>query len=154
MVPVLVRGDDRARCGRQPGGRDVRAPPVVLVDLLERFWRRQRGGRRSQGVRPVVGAEPSHAARGLRCADDPRPGGPAADATALLQPHRDLRARARSSRSSCSGASCKVFNRWCRSCSTLAVGIAIMSYDGRIFFGLLGDYDLVPRPTSTTSPPT
>ena len=51
------------------------------------------------------------------------------------------------------GRSCAPSIRRSRSCCNTALGIAIMSYDGMIFFGLLGDYeamadidDLVGRP--------
>ena len=35
----------------------------------------------------------------------------------------------------------RVLSRRCRSSLNTALGIAIMSYDGQLFFGLLGDYD-------------
>ena len=34
-------------------------------------------------------------------------------------------------------------SRWCRWPRTRALGIAIMSYDGRMNFGLVGDYDVM-----------
>ena len=42
------------------------------------------------------------------------------------------------------GRRCAPSTRWSRSCENTALGIAIMSYNGRIDFGLLGDYDALP----------
>ncbi len=86
----------------------------------------------------------AHRAGGLRAADDRQPGRARAGAPAVLQPRRDERpgpaapavpARApHDSRSTRSRRS----PRTRRSC------VAIMSYCGRLCFGLLADYDAVP----------
>ena len=104
MVPVSVRAEDqRGALGNQVAA--MYAPlPVGLADPLERFRAVQRGARRPQVVGPGDRRRAAHPARRLRGADHPQPGGPAAGAPALLQPHRDQRARAAVPALSSSGA--------------------------------------------------
>ena len=80
----------------------------------------------------------------LRAADDPGAGLAAELLDAAVQPDRDeragpavpaLRARPRDCRRSSRSRSCP---------KNHALAIAIMSYNGRINFGLLGDYDALP----------
>ena len=97
----------RARRARQPRRRDVRAAaalrrrtPGERFDIVHEAM----GGLKESGQ--AVGAEVLTRLAGLRRADRARPGVAAADPPALLQPRRDQRARARSSRSTCRAAGC------------------------------------------------
>ena len=104
MVPVSVRADaERGALGNQ-----------VAADVGAAAGRRERPGRapsrsctREMGELKesgqAVGAQRADRARRLRAADDHGPGRAPAGAPALLQPRRHERARARSSRSTCSG---------------------------------------------------
>ena len=116
MVPVSRARRGRARRARQPRRRDVRAaagrrrgPGRALRRSSTRRWRTSRSpARRSapQVLTELAGFAPptimSQAAR-LQCAP------------ALLQPRRDQRPRARSSRCTCSAAGCRRSTRRCRS---------------------------------------
>ena len=131
----------RARRARQPRRGDVRAAAGRARGPRGGLPPRARGDGRAEGVRPGGRRAGHHPARRLRAADDPQPGRAPAGPPALVQRRRDERARARSSRSTSSGAGCCACTPSSRSRSMQALGIAIMSYDGRLGFGLLGDYD-------------
>ena len=126
------RRDVGAAAGRRRGpGRAARA---IVREAMEDL--------KESGQ--AVGAAGAHRAGRLRAADDHEPGRAAAGAPALLQPRRHQRARARSSRSTCSAAGCATLYPMVPLAPNQALGIAIMSYDGTLNFGLLGDYDALP----------
>ena len=114
----------------------------ALRDPVERFGfvHAAMSGLKESGQ--AVGARGDHPARRLRRADRARPGGAAAVAPALLQPHGDQRARARSSRSTCSGARLRgVLPEGAARRSTPRSASRSCPTTGTLFFGLLGDYD-------------
>ena len=104
MVPVSVRADaERGALGNQVAA--MWAPlPVGVEDPAECLQQVAPGDGGPQELRPGGGRAGADQPRRLRAADDPQPGRAPAGAPALLQPRRHERARARSSRSTCSGA--------------------------------------------------
>ena len=123
----------------------MRGPlPVYVEDPVARLRVVREAMDGLKESKQAVGAEVLAGAAELRAADDPRAGVAAELLHAPVQPARHQRARARSSRSTCSGASCRTCSR-SRSCpSNHALAVAIMSYNGGMDFGLLGDYDAMP----------
>ena len=101
---VRGRGRARARSATRSRrcGRRCRSASRTPSASTPRSATRPPSSRRAAGRRRAR----ADRARGLRVADDHEPGRAAAAAPALLQPRRDERARARSSRCTCSGAGC------------------------------------------------
>ena len=146
MVPVSVRADDRARRAGQPRGGDVGAAAgrrratraTRFAEVHEAMGDLKESGQ-------AVGAEALTQLAGFAAADDHEPGRAAAGAPALLQPRRHQRARARSSPLYLLGPpAARPYPRRAAGAKTRRSGIAIMSYDGRLGFGLLGDFDALP----------
>ena len=145
MVPVSVRADvERGALGNRVAA--IYAPlPVDLDDPAETFAYVHEAMGDLKGSGQAVGAQRADRARRLRAHDDPEPGRAAADAPAALQPRRDQRARARSSPLYLLGRRLRRPLPGRAAGARQALGIAIMSYDGRLGFGLLGDYDAMPE---------
>ena len=152
------RGSSCARSSRSRSARTRRAPassatgiaamraplPVYVEDPVARLrvvrqamdgLKESKQARRRRGARRDAGA---------RAADDLRAGVAAQLLHAPVQPARDeragaavpaLRARAPAARTCSRSRSCP---------SDHALAVAIMSYDGGMDFGLLGDYDAMP----------
>ena len=94
----------------------------------------------------AVGADAAHPAGRLRAADDRRPGGAPAVAPALLQPRRHQHPGPAVPALPAGPPDGARSSRWCRWPSTRRVCVGIMSYDGQVNFGLIGDYDAMRRP--------
>ena len=144
LVPVSIRGAGRAPRARQPHRGHAR-PAARLHRRPDRpAARGQAGDGRPEGVQAGARRRGDLQRPEPRAADDPRAGLADQLLHAAVQPDRHERARARSSRSTCSGASsrtssrsrsCPRTTRWrSRSCPTTATST----------FGLLGDYDALP----------
>ena len=88
MVPVSVRAqEERGALGNRVAA--MYAPlPLYEPDAAQRFRDRPRGDGRPEVLRAGRRRRGADADGGLRGADDPRPGRPAAGAPALLQPRR------------------------------------------------------------------
>ena len=143
MVPVSVRAEDeRGELGNKVAA--IYAPlPVGIEDPLERF----RIVHEALGDLKKSGAgdrrQDAHPARRLRRADAARPGRAAAVAAAAFNvtvtnvpgPQFPLYML---------GRRLRAFYPKVPLVQNTALGIAIMSYDGHVFFGLLGDYDAMP----------
>ena len=144
MVPISVRAEsERGALGNKVSA--MYAPlPIGLEDPIARFRAIHEAMRGLKESGQAVGRRGAHLARRLRAADDPLPGRAAAGGAALLQPDRHERPGpavpalpARAGR--CAGSYPLV-----PLVENAALGIAIMSYNGRIDFGLVADYDALP----------
>ena len=144
LVPVSIRTEARARHARQPAHRDARAAAGLHPRPGGAPSLRAPGHGRPQGVE--AGGRRGHAGRGQqpRAAHDPGAGLAAELLDPPVQPDRDehpgpavpaLRAGPPSSRTSFPLAFLP---------ENHALAMAIMSYDGGLDFGLLGDYDALP----------
>ena len=144
MVPVSVRTkEQRGALGNQVaamwaplpvGHREPRRVPAQD--------RRVDGG--PEELRPGRRRAGAHEPRRLRAADDPQPGRAAAGAPAASSTSSSRTCPDRSSRSTCSGRRLEVLYPVVPLAQRQALGIAVMSYDGHLGFGLLGDYDALP----------
>ena len=143
LVPVSIR-DERER--NQLGNRIavMRGPlPVYVEDPLERLATVKRAMDGLKESKQAVGAEVLAGRAELRAADRARAGLTPQLLDAALQPHRHERA----------GAAVPALPARPRDAGGLprrvppkdhALAIAIMSYNGSVNFGLLGDYDAMP----------
>ena len=104
----------RTRSARQQGRRHVGAAAGRAPRSRAAAADDQPGDGRDQGVQSGRRRSGAHRADRLRAADDHGPGRAAAGPPAALQPRRHQRARARSSRSTCSRAGWRRCTRWCR----------------------------------------
>ena len=145
LVPVSLRARARARrssatasprcAGRCRSTSPTRSSGCATV---------RAGDGRPQGVQAGARRRGARGAAELRAADDPRRRVAAELLDAAVQPHRHERAGAAVRRSTSSGARCRRSSR-SRSCrASTALAIAIISYNGWLNFGLLGDYDALP----------
>ena len=146
----------RARAGLDPrrrtsAARSATASPRCAGRCPSTSRTRSRGCARSRQAmdglkesKQAVGAEVLAERAELRAADDPRAGVAAELLHPPVQPDRHQRARARSSRSTCAAARCEDVFPVAFLPKNHALAIAIMSYNGEINFGLLGDYDALP----------
>ena len=115
MVPVSVRANSqRGALGNQVAA--MWAPlPVGVENPAECLRRSPRAMEDLKKSGQAVGAQVLTNLAGLRAADDPQPGRAPAGSPAVLQPRRHERARARSSRCTCSAGACRCSTRSCRS---------------------------------------
>ena len=144
LVPVSIRARGEHH---QLGNRiaAMRGPlPVYVQDPVARLRVVSQAMEGLKDSKQALGAEVLASLEALRAADHPRPGVAAELLHPPLQPARDQRARARSSRSTCSAAAQDLFPVAFLP-ERHALAVAIMSYNGRMDFGLLGDYDALPE---------
>ena len=107
MVPVSVRADaERGALGNRVAAMWAPLPVGVARPGERASTTVHEAMARPQGVRSGRRRRDADAAGRLRAADDHEPGRAAAVAPAVLQPRRHQRARARSSRCTCSAAGC------------------------------------------------
>ena len=138
MIPVSVRAEVERGAARQPGRGDDGPAAGVVPGAARAARPRAPGAERPQAGRAGRGRPGAHRPDRLRAADDHGPGGAPDVAPALLQPRGDERARARSSRSTWRAGACSTRSRWSRWRPARALGVALLSYDGKINFGLVG----------------
>ena len=130
-----------ARHDGQPAGRVPRAAAGVRAGSGRAAADRARGDGQDEAVQAGDGRRDARRAERLRAADDAGPGLAAELLHAAVQPDRDERPRARSSRCTCSGASWRPWSRSPSCPNKHALAVAIFSYNGKVSFGLLGDFD-------------
>ena len=144
MVPVSVRPkSQRGALGNQVAAMWAPLPVGVEnpADCLQRISRGDGGPEELGTGRRRAGA---HQPRRLRAADDPQPGRAPAGRASRSSTSSSRTSPARSSRSTCSAGGCEVLYPVVPLAQRQALGIAVMSYDGHLGFGLLGDYDALP----------
>ena len=143
MVPVSVRADvERGALGNRVAAMMAPLPvwcqdPVARLDIV----REELKGLKSGGQ--AVGAQVLTELSGFAPADDHGPGLAADVAPALLQPGRDERARPAVPALPARAARMIDPFPMVPLAKDQGLGVALLSYDGRINFGLVGDYDLM-----------
>ena len=143
MVPISVRTDDEhGALGNRVSA--MMAPlPVWCEDPIERLRTMTSRMGDLKSSRQAVGASL------LTEASDFAPPTIAAQAARLQSRQRFFNlvvtnVPGPSSRSTCSGASSRTSSPWCRWPRTRRVCFGIMSYNGRVNFGITADYDGMP----------
>ena len=136
LVPVSIRADDEQgalgnRITAMLGPLPVYADdPVERLRIVREAMGELKESKQALGAEVITGlqdfAPPTILAQASRLNFSTR----------ALQPARHERARARSSRSTCSGARCRSSRR-SRSCPSTALAVAIMSYNGKVDIGLI-----------------
>ena len=143
MVPVSVRADvERGALGNRVAAMMAPLPvwcqdPVARLDIV----REELKGLKSGGQ--AVGAQVLTQLSGFAPDDRHGPGLARDGAPALLQRRGHERAGARRSRSTSPGSSMIDTFPMVPLAKNQALGIALLSYAGRINFGLVGDFDLM-----------
>ena len=141
LVPVSIRADEQ----RGALGNRITAMlgplPVYASDPVERLRIVREAMKGLKESKQAVGAETLDAAAGLRAADDPRAGVAAQLLDPRLQPagHERAGAAVPALPARARDAGARAGRRsWRRE---HALAIAIMSYNGNVDIGLMGDYD-------------
>ncbi len=143
MVPVSVRTKaQRGALGNQVAA--MWAPlPVGVENPAECLREIAAAMEDLKNVRPGRRRPGADQPRRLRAADDPQPGRAPAGAPAVLQPRRHERPRTAVPAVPARAPAAKLYPV-VPLAQRQALGIAVMSYDGHLGFGLLGDYDALP----------
>ena len=143
LVPVSIRGGDQRN---QMGNRiaAMRAPlPVYVEDPVARLRVVRQAMDGLKDSKQALGAEVLAGHAGARAADDLRPGIAAELLHAPVQPARHERARAAGPALRARTPAADLFPVAFLP-KRHALAVAIMSYNGGMDFGLLGDYDAMP----------
>ena len=143
MVPVSVRADvERGALGNRVAAMMAPLPvwcqdPVARLDIVREELKGLKSGGQAVGAQVLTdlsGFAPSTVMGQASRADGP---------PALLQPGGDQRARPAVPALPAGAPHARTRSRWSRWPRTRASGIALLSYDGEINFGLVGDFDVM-----------
>ena len=144
LVPVSVRSkDQRGTLGNRL--TVMRGPlPVYIRDPMRAAAVRQESDGRSQGVKAGGRRGDARGGQRTRAPDDPGPGLAAEFLDAAVQPDRHEHPRTTGPAVRARAAADQDLFPVAFLPKGHALAVAIMSYNGRIDYGLLGDYDALP----------